>query len=105
MNILGPAQKDLFEVNFRSSFWPLPVKSQERLNKSEALKYCQHYFPNSTFPYRLDQLVELGFDSLRPSQFRERGILGPSPWFGVSYDPVKKTFFDDLTGLGLQNDD
>ena len=79
----------------------LKFENQRRLNKTEALNYCQHYFPNSTFPYRFDQLIELGFESLRPPQLRSWGNLGPSPWFGVSYDPIKKIMIDDLTGLIL----
>ena len=79
----------------------LKFENQRRLNKSEAVNYCQHYFPNSTFPYRLDQLIELGFESLKPPHLRSWGNLGPSPWFGVSYDPIKKIMIDDLTGLIL----
>ena len=105
MNISGSVLKD----NFRSTSGWLPVdfkstfSSQRRLNKSEAVNYCHHYFPNSTFPYRLDQLIELGFDSLFPPQFRSWGNLGPSPWFGVSYDPIRKMMTEDLTGLVYTN--
>ena len=89
-------------VNFRChSSWvqfQFYFESYNRFTKSEAVEYCQHYFPNSTLPYRLDQLIELGKSSLIPVLMRRYGNLGASPWFGVSFDPMKKIMTEDVKG-------
>ena len=30
---------------------------------------------------------------------KQWGNVGPTPWFGISFDPIQKVLTDDLTGL------